>query len=121
MNKLYKPGSLKELRELVNNETALPRRHRYISNNGYELAVLRFKTYRLRRTGNVEHIARHYDGANVPQGEIFQPPHRKLGRFVRNEHGMHLLRLQQFQSAIRRLGRFIRNKYGVDVRLLQQL
>ena len=83
MSKLYKPGSLKELRELVNNETVClgDIDTSLITDMSWLFCDSKRTDFDGLETWDTSHVM--YDGANVPQGEIFQPSHRKLGRFVR--------------------------------------
>ncbi len=95
MSKLYKPGSLKELRELVNNETVClgDIDTSLITDMSWLFCDSKRTDFDGLETWNTSHVT---TMERMFLRQIFQPSHRKLGRFVRNEHGMHLLRLQQF-------------------------
>ena len=99
MRKIYKPCSWAELNKLVQDES--------VCLGDIDTSLITDMSYLFRDSerenfdglGNVGHLERDNDGTDVLSGEVFQPSYRALERFVRNEHGVDVWRLQQLQSA----------------------
>lgn len=91
MIKKYKPNSLQELKELVSDKSV------HLGDIDTSLITDMTELFKDSTRKNFDGLEteRDYDGMDVSQGEVFQPSYRELGRLVCNEHGVHILWLQQ--------------------------